>query len=254
MSELTINFFSLCIKSSTLTVLYEVYDKSICNILLFAFVFVYLSISLYKSVCFKTVLLCGFNFWPHDLYMSQLMERGTSGIDDRTTDVTSSSRHTTLFENLTITKAPGGGMFGDVNISAILDSFSLSYDKRVRPNYGAAVLHNNCLSQNSDALDGRDHSNVRLEVVNKIFKEFAKVNVEIIPEHDLNRSSSLAKLCTTNILIYIRSDLILFLSELGYFFAVFGDNRCVHSGYFTSNLIDRFRIHKNVIACCCTFE
>lgn len=29
-----------------------------------------------------------------------------------------------------------GGMFGDVNISAILDSFSISYDKRVRPNYG----------------------------------------------------------------------------------------------------------------------
>lgn len=27
-------------------------------------------------------------------------------------------------------------MFGDVNISAILDSFSISYDKRVRPNYG----------------------------------------------------------------------------------------------------------------------
>lgn len=27
-------------------------------------------------------------------------------------------------------------MFGDVNISAILDSFSVSYDKRVRPNYG----------------------------------------------------------------------------------------------------------------------
>lgn len=27
-------------------------------------------------------------------------------------------------------------MFGDVNISAILDSFSSSYDKRVRPNYG----------------------------------------------------------------------------------------------------------------------
>lgn len=25
---------------------------------------------------------------------------------------------------------------GDVNISAILDSFSVSYDKRVRPNYG----------------------------------------------------------------------------------------------------------------------
>lgn len=32
--------------------------------------------------------------------------------------------------------AGGGGMFGDVNISAILDSFSISYDKRVRPNYG----------------------------------------------------------------------------------------------------------------------
>ncbi|KOB78816.1 Uncharacterized protein OBRU01_01726 [Operophtera brumata] len=30
----------------------------------------------------------------------------------------------------------GGGMFGDVNISSILDSFSISYDKRVRPNYG----------------------------------------------------------------------------------------------------------------------
>ncbi|XP_065162541.1 gamma-aminobutyric acid receptor subunit beta isoform X8 [Atheta coriaria] len=33
--------------------------------------------------------------------------------------------------------ATGGGSFlGDVNISAILDSFSVSYDKRVRPNYG----------------------------------------------------------------------------------------------------------------------
>ncbi|KAJ8737817.1 hypothetical protein PYW08_000412 [Mythimna loreyi] len=32
--------------------------------------------------------------------------------------------------------AGGGGMFGDVNISAILDSLSVSYDKRVRPNYG----------------------------------------------------------------------------------------------------------------------
>ncbi|XP_020297621.1 gamma-aminobutyric acid receptor subunit beta isoform X10 [Pseudomyrmex gracilis] len=32
---------------------------------------------------------------------------------------------------------PGGPMLGgDVNISAILDSFSVSYDKRVRPNYG----------------------------------------------------------------------------------------------------------------------
>nr|BAW87778.1 GABA-gated chloride channel [Periplaneta americana] len=30
----------------------------------------------------------------------------------------------------------GGSMLGDVNISAILDSFSASYDKRVRPNYG----------------------------------------------------------------------------------------------------------------------
>lgn len=34
----------------------------------------------------------------------------------------------------------GGGMFGDVNISAILDSFSVSYDKRVRPNYGGTYL------------------------------------------------------------------------------------------------------------------
>ncbi|XP_054276918.1 gamma-aminobutyric acid receptor subunit beta-like isoform X4 [Macrosteles quadrilineatus] len=30
----------------------------------------------------------------------------------------------------------GGSMLGDVNISATLDSFSISYDKRVRPNYG----------------------------------------------------------------------------------------------------------------------
>lgn len=35
-----------------------------------------------------------------------------------------------------ICRSGGGGMFGDVNISAILDSFSVSYDKRVRPNYG----------------------------------------------------------------------------------------------------------------------
>ncbi|XP_018318735.1 gamma-aminobutyric acid receptor subunit beta isoform X4 [Agrilus planipennis] len=34
------------------------------------------------------------------------------------------------------TATPGGSMLGDVNISAILDSFSVSYDKRVRPNYG----------------------------------------------------------------------------------------------------------------------
>lgn len=27
-------------------------------------------------------------------------------------------------------------MLGDVNISAILDSLSVGYDKRVRPNYG----------------------------------------------------------------------------------------------------------------------
>lgn len=37
--------------------------------------------------------------------------------------------------------APGGSMFGDVNISAILDSFSASYDKRVRPNYGGEFDH-----------------------------------------------------------------------------------------------------------------
>ncbi|XP_043287037.1 gamma-aminobutyric acid receptor subunit beta isoform X7 [Venturia canescens] len=40
--------------------------------------------------------------------------------------------HTPPFEHA----AGGGSMFGDVNISAILDSFSISYDKRVRPNYG----------------------------------------------------------------------------------------------------------------------
>lgn len=38
---------------------------------------------------------------------------------------------------LFVYRATGGGsMLGDVNISAILDSFSVSYDKRVRPNYG----------------------------------------------------------------------------------------------------------------------
>nr|BAW87780.1 GABA-gated chloride channel [Periplaneta americana] len=34
----------------------------------------------------------------------------------------------------------GGSMLGDVNISAILDSFSASYDKRVRPNYGGTPV------------------------------------------------------------------------------------------------------------------
>lgn len=33
-------------------------------------------------------------------------------------------------------RSPGGSYLGDVNISAILDNFSVSYDKRVRPNYG----------------------------------------------------------------------------------------------------------------------
>lgn len=49
-----------------------------------------------------------------------------------------------LFLPQTINRAPpyvlagtgGGSMLGDVNISAILDSFSVGYDKRVRPNYG----------------------------------------------------------------------------------------------------------------------
>ncbi|XP_070493128.1 gamma-aminobutyric acid receptor subunit beta isoform X2 [Chironomus tepperi] len=34
-----------------------------------------------------------------------------------------------------------GSMLGDVNISAILDSFSVSYDKRVRPNYGGEPVN-----------------------------------------------------------------------------------------------------------------
>lgn len=33
-------------------------------------------------------------------------------------------------------RSQGGSYLGDVNISAILDSFGVSYDKRVRPNYG----------------------------------------------------------------------------------------------------------------------
>lgn len=36
-------------------------------------------------------------------------------------------------------------MLGDVNISAILDSFSVSYDKRVRPNYGGESHFYTCL-------------------------------------------------------------------------------------------------------------
>ncbi|XP_045465939.1 gamma-aminobutyric acid receptor subunit beta-like isoform X2 [Harmonia axyridis] len=34
----------------------------------------------------------------------------------------------------------GGSYLGDVNISAILDSFGVSYDKRVRPNYGGSPV------------------------------------------------------------------------------------------------------------------
>ena len=30
--------------------------------------------------------------------------------------------------------------FGDVNISAILNSFQMGYDKRVRPNYGGETF------------------------------------------------------------------------------------------------------------------
>lgn len=37
-------------------------------------------------------------------------------------------------------RSPGGSYLGDVNISAILDSFSVSYDKRVRPNYGGKLF------------------------------------------------------------------------------------------------------------------
>lgn len=40
------------------------------------------------------------------------------------------------FYFFSICSTGGGSMLGDVNISAILDSFSVSYDKRVRPNYG----------------------------------------------------------------------------------------------------------------------
>lgn len=32
-------------------------------------------------------------------------------------------------------------MFGDVNISAILDSLTDRYDKRIRPNYGGLLFH-----------------------------------------------------------------------------------------------------------------
>jgi hypothetical protein len=31
------------------------------------------------------------------------------------------------------------GEFGEVNISALLNSFQMGYDKRVRPNYGGTV-------------------------------------------------------------------------------------------------------------------
>jgi len=45
------------------------------------------------------------------------------------------SKGNVKYENL-VYRPAGGSMLGDVNISAILDSFSVSYDKRVRPNYG----------------------------------------------------------------------------------------------------------------------
>lgn len=41
-----------------------------------------------------------------------------------------------LFFFFVFCSSPGGSYLGDVNVSAILDSFSVSYDKRVRPNYG----------------------------------------------------------------------------------------------------------------------
>lgn len=50
----------------------------------------------------------------------------------------------------------GGGMFGDVNISAILDSFSVSYDKRVRPNYGGTYLRGESRSEETPRVFGRD--------------------------------------------------------------------------------------------------
>ncbi|XP_054274839.1 gamma-aminobutyric acid receptor subunit beta-like isoform X5 [Macrosteles quadrilineatus] len=51
--------------------------------------------------------------------------------------VTSSLLHTNHHANAA---TGGGSMLGDVNISAILDSFSVSYDKRVRPNYGGTPV------------------------------------------------------------------------------------------------------------------
>jgi len=35
---------------------------------------------------------------------------------------------------------PAAAGFGDVNISAILNSFQMGYDKRVRPNYGGQAV------------------------------------------------------------------------------------------------------------------
>lgn len=53
-------------------------------------------------------------------------------------------------------------MLGDVNISAILDSFSVSYDKRVRPNYGGEygiVNTSRCLyAIHTIRVRGRPHS------------------------------------------------------------------------------------------------
>nr|CAD7441790.1 unnamed protein product [Timema bartmani] len=59
-----------------------------------------------------------------------------------TTNILFSDVHTNRGSNdLTIWGNTGGGsMYGDVNISAILDSFSVSYDKRVRPNYGGTPV------------------------------------------------------------------------------------------------------------------
>lgn len=47
--------------------------------------------------------------------------------------------------SLPVCRTGGGSMLGDVNISAILDSFSVSYDKRVRPNYGGKLKFHFCL-------------------------------------------------------------------------------------------------------------
>ena len=52
----------------------------------------------------------------------------------------------TIFSHNVFSFFSSSNSFGDVNISAILNSFQMGYDKRVRPNYGGKAAHINTIN------------------------------------------------------------------------------------------------------------